>query len=228
MTLRNGTSGYGYAGLFAANSGTIKNLRIADVNIQTSAESALLSVRVAGVNNNGATIENVAVASGTINSYGEVGGIVGVNYGNISNSYNKAAVGSTSSYTGGIAGRNDGTATIERVYNAGTMSGSYAEGIVYRNAGNATINYAYTITPKEVVNSSSPSTRVYNSSTYTSAQMRSQSSYDGFDFDDIWEIEAGEYPTLQVMIGRGMIRRASGNEPDGSAQIRTISHCIGG
>ncbi len=76
------------------------------------------------------TIKNVTV-TGTVSGSGNVGGILGVNYGLVDGCVNKAAVSGTgSAYVGGIVGQ-DYHGSITNCGNEGTVTGTtYAGGIV--------------------------------------------------------------------------------------------------
>lgn len=83
----------GYTGLFAYNDGVIKNLRIANIQIDVAKHGSVGIGLVVG--NNSGTIKNVTVVGGVVkavskswkdvlNAYFDIGGIVGYNEGEIS------------------------------------------------------------------------------------------------------------------------------------------------
>ena len=85
------------------------------------------------------TIKNLTV-SGSVSGNGEVGGIVGENYGgSILNCRSDCAVSGSGNYVGGIAGYHTGT--IKNCYNTGTVNGGtggdndYVGGIAGNNSG---------------------------------------------------------------------------------------------
>ncbi|MBI4857292.1 MAG: hypothetical protein HY818_11200 [Acetobacterium woodii] len=93
-----------------------------------------------GVADSSAKIKNLGVINSWINGDGSLGGggVVGFNYGTISNCYNTGTV--SGSLIGGVAGFNFGT--ISNCYNTGTVSGSvYVGGAVGYNVG--TISNCY-------------------------------------------------------------------------------------
>lgn len=101
--------------LFNENYGTIKNLRLSNVNVNVEAEDDVYVGSLVG--NNYGTIANVAVY-GNVNAYcldtGYTGGVCAYNYGTIKNCYADVSVTITASYMaygGGIAGYNGGTIT---------------------------------------------------------------------------------------------------------------------
>lgn len=93
-------------------------------NIGVTSVNVLGSQNVGGlVGMNFGTINNSYYASGIFSAGGGgVGGLVGMNIGTISNSYSIGGV-SASSYVGGLAGANSG-GTISNCYSTGNVSGS--------------------------------------------------------------------------------------------------------
>ena len=143
-----------YIGLFAGNSGSIRNLRLAEPEIEGRAYlGALLSVN-RGTSPRQATVMNSNVVGGSIkgssnigglvsinsvnaiilNSYASVniegsqwiGGLVGTNKSRIINSYAAANVADISTVIGGLVGNNGtaGGATIENSYATGSVLSS--------------------------------------------------------------------------------------------------------
>lgn len=101
--------------LFNENYGTIKNLRLSNVNVNVEAEDDVYAGSLVG--NNFGAISNVAIY-GNVNAYcldaGYTGGVCAYNYGTIKNCYADVSVTITASYMaygGGIAGYNGGTIT---------------------------------------------------------------------------------------------------------------------
>ncbi len=94
-----------------------------------------------------ATIKNVGIESGSINSSkNSVGGIVGYAIGTttIENCYNKANISGTSK-VGGIIGSSDDTITIENCYNAGNVTGTSKVGGIVGELNKGKINKCYNI-----------------------------------------------------------------------------------
>ena len=108
-----------FAGLFGVNSGTIKNLRVIYGTVELSATYQS---------------SNSAI-------YTYVGGIVGLNYGAITNCFNSntvsanitAYVGNISVYSGGIVGRNE-YGTITNCHNVGEISANVNDQSSYKNS----------------------------------------------------------------------------------------------
>ena len=113
-------------GLFGNNEGTIKNLKVSNVNIVGKEYVGT----IAGLNDGG-TIENITVNSGTLTVDKTSGGVVGRNNnGTIKSCTNKVIIKEnnedTGSYAevriGGIVGQNDGKSSIENCTNYGNIS----------------------------------------------------------------------------------------------------------
>ena len=137
-TLNNGTSwtpigsisSNPYSGTFNGNGHTISGLYI---NNSTADYQGLF-----GYVDQGGTVQNLSV-SGTVNS-SYVGGVVGLNSGNVENCYNigdvsGGDVSGNSSVVGGVVGYNNGSVT--NCYNTGEVSGKISVGGVvgYNNSG---------------------------------------------------------------------------------------------
>ena len=113
------------------------------------------------------------------------------NYSIIKNSNSNALV-SGNSNVGGLVGINN--KTIENCYAVGlvTGTGTYVGGLVGENRGvSATVTSSYY-----------DSTTTGQSDTgkgvgETTANMKTQSTFTGWDFTNIWTIETGSYPTLR-------------------------------
>lgn len=124
-------SKYTYSGgdaiaLFSrVTNGTVKNLKLSDVDLTASGQRAAGIVARAS----GATLDNVHVLSGTLKGLKESGGLVGISLGTtlIKNSSNAASVTTTSETaadygTGGLVGRlHSGSLTIQDSTNSGAV-----------------------------------------------------------------------------------------------------------
>ncbi len=215
-------------GLFGyVHNGTVTNLGINDVDISgTSNVGGLVGLNWGFVENcfttgdvegtsyvgglvgyNNGIIENCYV-TGEVKGTERLGGLVGVTYKNISNSYSRANVtrlSGTMTTIGGFMGCRSG----------GVISNSYSTGWVkYEETIQTNKGFTGLI---EGVNTSTAFSNCYwdtetsgsTSSTgqeagklegKTTAQMKTQSTFTGWDFTDIWAIEEGKnngYPYLQ-------------------------------
>ena len=112
----------GFNGMFSTLTGTVKNVQFEAVEIDGgSGENGNFNGAVAGFNDGG-TVENCVVLSGTISGYESTGALVGWNSGEIKNCKSAATVNGSSYNTGGIAGYN--AATITGCEYAATVNGS--------------------------------------------------------------------------------------------------------
>lgn len=121
-------------GLFAENSGTIRNLGLADATVTNQAENTGLLV-----DTNRGTVEEVWT-SGEITGQATVGGVVGYSYGTVQDAYSTANVTADGGrQSGGVIGITGRGSTTDRVYAAGAVTTVGNE----PNAGGIT-GYAYT------------------------------------------------------------------------------------
>ncbi|MDE7359151.1 MAG: hypothetical protein K2N39_06955 [Lachnospiraceae bacterium] len=163
--------GASYAGLFASNAGTIKNLGVAGGSVSAgnyagglcginkgtitgcySAASVTgdrYTGGICGYNNDGATV-SVCYNTGTINGSKYVGGICGYNKNTTSNCYNTGTVIGSGTSIGGICGYNK--KLVSGCYNTGEVGGgtSYVGSICgYNHSGSTFVNCYYLITGTE-------------------------------------------------------------------------------
>jgi hypothetical protein len=141
----------------------------------------------------GGTISNCCSTSdvngANISSY--LGGLTGYSNGTVSNCYSTGDVnsGNSAQYLGGLMG-----------YNAGTLSNCYSTGVVNSGSGSTDIgglvgyNYDY-VSYCYFLNTSGPTDGI--GTPLTDAQMKQQTSFTGWDFNNIWTInENVNYPKL--------------------------------
>jgi len=125
-----------FTGTFDGLGHTISNLTI---NLPSQSNVALF-----GQTSSVALIQNIGLVDGSVSGSGSVGGLVGSNGGNVSNSY---ATGNVSGSTvgmgiGGLVGENSGT--VSNSYATGNVSGGSMQtgGLVGRNSGPISNSYA--------------------------------------------------------------------------------------
>ena len=94
-----------------------------------------------GCTGSGSEIKDAGLEDVDVTGDSFVGGLVGTNYGTITNSYSTGSVSGVYGYGGGLVGENDGT--ITNSYSAGSVSGGecYGGGLAGVNVG--TINNSY-------------------------------------------------------------------------------------
>ena len=82
--------------------------------------------------------------TGAVSGGYSVGGVVGFNYGEVENCHNTGAV-SGGSYVGGVVGRNGGLSgtVVERCHNTGAVSGGYSVGGVVGENRGGKVQYCY-------------------------------------------------------------------------------------
>jgi len=209
-------SNYSYVGgLVGFNSGDISN-SYATGNVSGS----ISSISVGGLvgHNSSGTINN-SYATGGVDGGNSVGGLVGENGGTISNSYATGSV-EGGNFVGGLVGYNgynDGgtisngyatggvkggsnvgglvggnSATISGSYATGNVSGSYFIGGLIGQSWNGTISNSY------YNKQTSGQTDTDKGEGKTTAEMKTKSTYVGWNFQNIWAIDEGKsYPILQ-------------------------------
>jgi len=211
-------------GLFGAtgSGSTVQNLRLVDANVtgqhfvgglagENSGIIAQCSANgvMTGVNNTGGLV-GYSTALGTItSSYAEgtvstntngihVGGLAGCSMGILRNSYATANVRGNGIKVGGLVGSNGsiyvpnaGTRVIENCYASGSVSGATDVGGLAGYNASGTINTSYWNTETSGQSTSAGGTGL------TTAQMKTQSSFTGFDFPGTWIILEGvTFPLL--------------------------------
>ncbi len=144
------------------------------------------------VGHNGGNISECLV-NGTVTGYVYVGGLVGANEGLIINSYSTAAV-EGDAVVGGLVGWNNG-GEVNRTYAVGSVEGNTdVGGLVGLNAGGDVIASYFDNQTTGLTVSDGGEGR-------TTEQMKNQTTFVGWDFDDVWRINEGvSYPRLQAIV----------------------------
>lgn len=171
-------------GLFGANNGIIKNIKLKDVNIVISENTTFYGAigGIAGLNKKEKIINNCNVSGNieVIESNGNynLGGIIGANVGECKKCFNEANICGTiinpnlsvimEARIGGIAGVNEENGIIQDTYNTGNIYNKksiekqgaryFLSGVVGRNFGN--INTGYNI--GKIINNSKFGTILIN------------------------------------------------------------------
>ena len=191
-----------YVGLFGFTNGShIKNVKLEDVNVTGDYQVGGL----VGDNKDG-EITN-SYATGAVTGIGDdevdvvdVGGLVGYNEGVITNSYATGAVTGTGGdevYVGGLVGYNDGA--ITNSYATGAVTGIGDD--VVGAGGLVGINDQGAITASFWDTETSGMKSSAGEEGKTTAEMKKQETYEGWDFNAIWSINGirnNGYPFLKA------------------------------
>ena len=165
-------------GLVGRNYGSISNSYATGAVTNGSLVGGLVGYNEGSISN--------SYATGAINNADNAGGLVGDNESSISNSYATGAISGTYNI-GGLIGFNRGS--ISNSYAIGVVSGTGGGigGLVGASSGTVTNSYYdYQTTGQSDTGKGEPK---------TTAQMKTQSTFSGWDFDTIWEVVGGStYP----------------------------------
>jgi len=144
---------------------------------------------------NAGTITRSYATGAVKGTYDDVGGLVGGNYGTISDSYAQGSVTgvSDSYYVGGLVGYHT-YGTVSTSYATGSVSGSTGSrdvgGLIGGSSGGSTSNSFWdTQTSMQTVSAGGTGK--------TTAEMKTASTYTGWDTTNIWTITNGSYPSLK-------------------------------
>ncbi|MDE8562758.1 GLUG motif-containing protein [Anoxybacillus rupiensis] len=191
-----------FIGLFGFLQGTVKNLALENVNIAGN-------IRVGAIAGQAyqSTIEN-CYSTGSIKGSYVVGGLVGYpGYTTIRNCYSTCSVegtyNSSSSLAlqvGGFVGSDLGSSRIEKCYSVGFVKNYFNNaggfiGKINTNAGAQTV-----ITSCYWDTQTSGRTTSAGGIGKTTVQMKTQSTYVGWDFENVWAIN-NDYPKLRLFLG---------------------------
>ena len=188
-------SGNSVGGVVGLNSGSVE-----DCDFTGSVSGSGNSVGgVVGYNSDISTVEN-CYNTGAVSGGECVGGVVGLNSGNVKNCYNTGTVTGTDDYVGGVVGQSF-SASVTNSYNTGKVSGnSYVGGVVgWNDSGSSTVTDCYFLqdTAGSGIGSGKPSEE--NVKSLTAEEFADQRKFSSWDFESTWKIESifGR-PTLQA------------------------------
>jgi hypothetical protein len=137
------------------------------------------------------TISN-CYATGTVTGAGSyAGGLVGYNWGAISNCYTTGAVTGLRDYVGGLLGYSD-SAAVSNCYATGavTATGTFVGGLVGCTSYHTVSSYWDTQTSGRIISDGGIGK--------TTAQLKQQATFAGWDFTGVWGIVEGtSYPCLR-------------------------------
>ncbi|MEK0317485.1 immunoglobulin-like domain-containing protein, partial [Cohnella sp. 56] len=212
-----------YVGLFGLldSPGKIENLKLVNVNVTGDTDIGGVGGLVGKIYG---TLSYISV-SGQVAGTRNVGGIVGDNYGKVSNCFSSVKVTGTGvgTYIGGISGYGNNNTLIENSYATGDVTGigsvggiigrhfqgkvvnSYATGKVSGSSKLGGIigdNGGGTVTSSFYDKSTTGRTDTGKGDPKTTADMKTKATFTsaGWDFDTVWAISSGNYPTLQAPV----------------------------
>ncbi len=202
--------------------------KVVNVTVTGSVSSSNVYIGgLVGELQSGARIDSSA-SHATVSGSQDVGGLAGYSSGIISHSYSTGAVSASSSYAGGVVGRayggviedvyatgavtsNSGagglvgfldTAILRRAYAWNTVTGTNSPDALIGNRFSATTTNLYWNTDNGRATSSTP-----NSTGLTGIEMRSSSTFTGFDFNAVWQSESGAARSMPYLRGQAQSPR---------------------
>lgn len=202
----------GYNGGFIGNSSTIG-----------AVNGASTAGGLVGYNDDGVITQSYSTAYVSSTGGGAAtGGLVGLNSGTISESYATGDIKSAGYAGGGLVGDNDDDGIISNTYASGYIDvDGHAGGLVGNNDGGISNSYsvaavreAETLSAGGLVGNYGefgPATSSYwntqssglstsaGGAGKTTAEMQQQSTFVGWDFDNVWRISPGDYPRLRAL-----------------------------
>lgn len=202
-------------GLFQAVSGQVRDLTLSNAaitgNITVGAISGSLSGTLSGIHVTGSVLGNGSnvgglvgqVINGTlqgasstasVTGLSNVGGLAGtVQNGTLADAYSTGSVTGTisnsSAFAGGLVGNVFDSATLTNTYASGRVQGYTATGGLIGGTFLSTITFANSYWD---VNSTGQASSASGGTAITSANARSQSTYNGFDFTNTWVMFEGD------------------------------------
>lgn len=174
-----------YIGLFGiiGSGGVVENLGVINAQITGQGDVGVLAGR--------ATLATVnrCYTSGTSSGAGSVGGFIGVSEDNsISNSFSRANVANSGYISGGFCASVAGGG-MANCYSTGTVTGvDYKGGLIGYAMSSPSVTSCYWDTQTSGMSTSALGTGK------TTAQMKTQSTFTGWDFNNVWRMEG--YPVL--------------------------------
>lgn len=162
------------------------------VHAQTSAVPP--GAGTAGGSNYG--VVNGCYATGAVNGTNDIGCLIGNNHGSVYDCYAAGTVRGTGvdASVGGLMGNNSGAITVNRCYATGRVTGNsvWVGGLVGWNG--TTVNNCYWD-----ADTTGQATSPGGGIARTTAQMKQQATFAGWDFSTIWQItENVTYPFWRI------------------------------
>ncbi len=201
------------------------------VNVTVTGSVSSISVYIGGLVGelqSGARIDSSA-SHASVSGQQAVGGLVGYSSGTIRHSYSTGAVTASGSFGGGVVGHASGGSVTEDVYATGAVSSNTGAGglvgyldfatlrrayawntVTGTNSSDAVVGNRYSATTSSVywnTDNGRATSATANSTGLSGTQMRSSSSFTGFDFDTVWQIEAGTALSMPYLRGQAQSPR---------------------
>lgn len=171
------------------------------------------------IGNMSSGIVSNSFSTGEVCGFNNVGGLIGYVHHNstVKRSYSKANANGSNSRVGGLIGINNGSSVVRDCfasgqvngnrkvggligYNIGEVNNSYSigkvkgiedyGGLVGLNVNDTNNNSYWDLNTSQQLSSSVGTSK-------TTTEMKGQSTYKDWDFESIWQINDGEYPTLR-------------------------------
>lgn len=152
---------------------------------------------------------NNSYASGLVSGRWSVGGLIGKNKSSvkITNSYSTSDVRGNED-VGGLIGQSGGSVDLTNVYSSGEVSGKRnVAGLYFASSGTSQDNVtnSYTLgdvkgeenVKRFIASSYDEDITTSNSGVLDDDALKDKSSFKNWDFENVWEIKEGQYPTLR-------------------------------
>lgn len=212
-------TGHDIGGVVGDNFGSLTDtFSYANVTTATAPTNAG-GVNVGGLAGLNAGIIQRSGSLGNVSGFDRVGGLVGLNTGSVSTSYSTASVVGPADDSGrdigGLIGANEG-GFVANTYASGAVSAiDHAAGLVGTHDGGSIVNSYAAGAVSEFGNGFAGGAASQVTSSYwdtqvgaatgsalgdgrTTAQMQTQSTFAGWDFDNVWTMTTGQYPFLRT------------------------------
>jgi len=189
---RSSTSYIGLFGYTKGTTATISNMKL--TNVDFTGENYVGGI--VGRNENSSTI-STSYSTGSVSGSTDIGGLAGYNYAAaVSNSYSMVIV-SGYNIVGGLVGFNDNGSTISNSYSTGSVSGTFNVGGLV-GFSNATISTSFWDVETDGIVGNGSGDNNYGATGKTTTEMKTLSTFDGWDFTTIWQMIGTNYPDLQL------------------------------
>ena len=191
---RTSTSYIGLFGYTKGSTATISNMQL--TNVDFTGENYVGGI--VGRNENSSTI-TTSYSTGSVSGLTDIGGLAGYNYAaTVTNSYSMVSVSGVrgANIVGGLVGYNDNGSTISNSYSTGSVSGTTNVGGLV-GFSNATVSSSFWDVETDGIVGNVSGANNYGATGKTTAEMKTQSTFSGWDFTTIWQMIGTNYPDLR-------------------------------